>query len=91
MYVRRKEGDRRDAIRFHPTLLAFAGYYRFEPRPVAVVRGNEKGRVERAICHIREAFFIARKFSDLDDLNAQAEQWCRTQAADRPLSAVSVA
>ncbi|KVM60342.1 hypothetical protein WJ60_19395 [Burkholderia ubonensis] len=22
--------------------------------------------------------------SDLDDLNAQAEQWCRTQAADRP-------
>ncbi|HEX8893045.1 MAG TPA: IS21 family transposase [Terriglobales bacterium] len=32
-----------DAIRFHPTLLAFAGHYRFEPRPVAVARGNEKG------------------------------------------------
>ena len=31
-----------DAIRFHPTLLAFAGHYRFEPRPVAVARGNEK-------------------------------------------------
>ncbi|MER8656192.1 hypothetical protein [Mesorhizobium sp. M0847] len=73
-----------DAIRFHPTLLAFAGFYRFEPRPVAVARGNEKGRVERAIRHIREAFFIARKFTDLDDLNAQAEQWCRNQAADRP-------
>jgi hypothetical protein len=75
---------RGDAIHFHPTLLAFAGHYRFEPRPVAVARGNEKGRVERAIRHIREAFFIARKFTDLDDLNAQAEQWCRTQAADRP-------
>ncbi|WP_247355684.1 IS21 family transposase [Bradyrhizobium sp. 160] len=37
-----------DAIRFHRTLLAFAGHYRFEPRPVAVARGNEKGRVERA-------------------------------------------
>jgi transposase len=37
------------AIRFHPTLLAFAGPYRYEPRPVAVARGNEKGRVERAI------------------------------------------
>ncbi|QND60485.1 IS21 family transposase [Mesorhizobium huakuii] len=73
-----------DAIRFHPTLLAFAGFYRFEPRPVAVARGNEKGRVERAIRHIREAFFIARRFTDLDDLNAQAEQWCRNQAADRP-------
>lgn len=32
-----------DAIRFHPTLLSFAGHYRFEPRPVAVARGNEKG------------------------------------------------
>ncbi len=73
-----------DAIRFHPALLAFAGHHRFEPRPVAVARGNEKGRVERAIRHIREAFFIARKFKDLDDLNAQAEQWCRNQAADRP-------
>jgi transposase len=38
-----------DAIRFHPTLLEFAGRYRYEPRPVAVARGNEKGRVERAI------------------------------------------
>jgi transposase len=73
-----------EAIRFHPTLLAFAGHYRFEPRPVAVARGNEKGRVERAIRHIREAFFAARKFTNLADLNAQAEHWCRTQAADRP-------
>ncbi|MGD0107791.1 MAG: IS21 family transposase [Rhodopila sp.] len=40
---------RGDAIRFHPTLLGFAGHYRYEPRPVPVGRGNEKGRVERAI------------------------------------------
>ncbi|KAI3603369.1 Mobile element protein [Cupriavidus necator H850] len=72
-----------DAIRFHPTLLSFAGHYRFEPRPVAVARGNEKGRVERAIRYVRDSFFAARKFADLDDLNAQAEHWCRTQAADR--------
>ncbi len=44
-----------DAIRFNPTLLAFAGHHRFEPRPVAVARGNEKGRVERAIRYIRGA------------------------------------
>ncbi|SAK70585.1 integrase catalytic subunit [Caballeronia glebae] len=31
-----------DAIRFNPALLAFASHYRFEPRPVAVARGNEK-------------------------------------------------
>jgi transposase len=28
-----------NAIRFHPTLVEFAGRYRFEPRPVAVARG----------------------------------------------------
>jgi len=72
-----------DAIRFHPTLLAFAGHYRYEPRPVAVARGNEKGRVERAIRYVRGNFFAARAFADLDDLNAQAECWCTGQAADR--------
>jgi transposase len=72
-----------DAIRFHPTLLEFAGRYRYEPRPVAVARGNEKGRVERAIRFVRGAFFAAREFADLADLNAQAEAWCNGEAADR--------
>jgi len=72
-----------DAIRFNPALLDFAGHYRYEPRPVAVARGNEKGRVERAIRFVRDAFFAARIFKDIDDLNAQADAWCRGQAADR--------
>jgi len=72
-----------DAIRFHPTLLELAAHYRFEPRPVAVARGNEKGRVERAIRFVRDAFFAARTFRDLDDLNAQADAWCQGAAADR--------
>jgi transposase len=71
------------AIRFNPALLAFAGHYRFEPRPVAVARGNEKGRVERAIRYIRDAFFASRTFTDLADLNAQAEAWFLGHAADR--------
>jgi len=74
---------RGDAIRFHPTLLGFAGQYRYEPRPVAVARGNEKGRVERVIRYVRDSFFAARTFKDLDDLNAQAEVWCLGAAADR--------
>lgn len=73
-----------DAIRFHPKLLALAAHYRFEPRPVAPARGNEKGRVERAIRYVRDAFFAARNFTDLADLNAQAHAWCAGQAAERP-------
>ena len=73
-----------DAIRFHPTLLAISAHYRFEPRPVAVARGNEKGRVERAIRYIRDAFFAARSFTDLADLNRQAAAWTATAAIDRP-------
>lgn len=71
------------AIRFNPRLLEFAGHYRFEPRPVAVARGNEKGRVERAIRYIRDNFFAARQFRDLDDLNAQALAWCQGTAMER--------
>jgi transposase len=74
---------RGDAIRFHPALLGFAGHYRYEPRPVAIARGNEKGRVERAIRYVRDAFFAARSFTDIDDLNVQADLWCRGPAADR--------
>lgn len=72
-----------DAIRFNPELLEFSGHYHFEPRPVAVARGNEKGRVERAIRYIRDNFFAARDWKDIDDLNAQAMQWCNETSADR--------
>ncbi len=72
-----------DAIRFHPSLLEFAGHYRFEPRPVAIARGNEKGRVERAIRFIRDSFFAARPWSNLEDLNHQADHWCSNTSMDR--------
>ena len=71
------------AIRFNPSLLALAGHYRFEPRPVAVARGNEKGRVERSIRFIRDSFFAGRTFSDLEDLNAQANVWTSGLASER--------
>ena len=66
-----------------PSQLGLASHYRFEPRPVAVARGNEKGRVERAIRYVRDSFFAARTFTDLADLNAQARAWAAGTAADR--------
>jgi len=64
-----------DAVRFHPTHLQLSSHYRFEPRPCNVARGNEKGRVERAIGYLRTNFFPARSFNDVDDLNRQLAQW----------------
>lgn len=72
-----------DAVRFNPTLLELAAHYRYEPRPVAIARGNEKGRVERAIRYIRTSFFAGREFTDLDDLNSQAHRWCVGVSSER--------
>jgi len=71
------------SVRFNPLLLAFAMHHRFEPRPVAVARGNEKGRVERSIRYVRESFFAGLVFDGLDDLNRKAEEWCEGPAASR--------
>jgi transposase len=63
------------AIRFHPRLLELAGHYHFAPRPCAPGRANEKGKIERQIQYLRDAFFAARTFADVDDLNAQFRRW----------------
>jgi transposase len=73
-----------DAIQFHPRLLELAGHYHFLPRPCAVARGNEKGRVERQIRFLRDRFFAARRFRDVADLNAQFLQWRERWAHARP-------
>jgi len=72
-----------DAIRFNPRLIELAAHHRFEPRPVAPARGNEKGRVERAIRYIRDAFIGGRTWHDLDDINAQATAFATGPADER--------
>lgn len=72
-----------DLIRFHPQILQLAGHYHFAPKPVAVARGNEKGRVERRIRDLRDSFFAARRFSGLDDLNRQLDRWIEQVAHAR--------
>jgi transposase len=74
-----------DHIRFHPHVLELAGHYHFAPQPCAVARGNEKGRVERMIGFLRHAFFAARPFSSVTDLNAQLARWIAEVAHARPV------
>jgi transposase len=62
-------------VRYHPRILEFAGHYHFAPQPCAPYRGNEKGKVERAIHYLRYSFFQARRFADIGDLNAQLAAW----------------
>jgi transposase len=70
--VLEREGE---LVRFHPRILELAGHYHFAPRPCAVARGNEKGRVERRVRDLRESFFAARPFRSLEDLNGQLDGW----------------
>jgi len=74
-----------DHIRFHPRILELAGHYHFAPQPCAVARGNEKGRVERTIRYLRDAFFAARRFTSVADLNAQLTRWIAETAHARPV------
>jgi transposase len=73
-----------NSIRFHPRLLDLCGHYHFAALPCQPRRGNEKGRVERAIRYIRDSFFAARRFTTLQDFNRQALEWRDATAHSRP-------
>jgi transposase len=75
---------RGDEIHFHPRLLELAAHYHFTFRPCRPARGNEKGRVERAIQYVRQSFFAARPFTTLEDFNQQALLWRDQIAHQRP-------
>lgn len=72
------------AVHFHPRLLELVSHYHFQPRPCAPGKGNEKGKVERAIRYVRESFFEGMRFSSLEDLNRRAWAWRDQVAHQRP-------
>ncbi len=75
---------RKDLIHFHPRLLELSAHYHFQPRACRPMRGSEKGRVERTIRYIRDSFFAARYFTNLEVLNRQALKWRDEIALLRP-------
>lgn len=75
---------RGEAIHFNPHLIELSAHYHFQPRPTHPYRGNEKGRVERAIRYLRQAFYAGRSFTSLSELNRQALDWRAAVARSRP-------
>jgi hypothetical protein len=69
-------------IAYNAKLLALAAHYGFLPKACRPYRAKTKGKVERPFRYVREDFFLARSFRDLDDLNAQFAQWL-DQVANR--------
>ena len=62
-------------IAYNAKLLDLAAHYGFLPKACKPYRAKTKGKVERPFRYVREDFFLARTFRNLDDLNAQFVQW----------------
>jgi transposase len=71
-------------VHFHPRLIELCSHYHFQPRPCALGKGNQKGKVERAIRYVRESFFEGTRFTTLEDLNRRAWSWRDSVAHQRP-------
>jgi len=77
------EVDERGIV-YNDKLLALAAHYGFMPKACRPYRAKTKGKVERPFRYVREDFFLARSFRNLDDLNAQFVEWL-DQVANRRL------
>jgi transposase len=75
--------DDQGHIVYNRALIDFARHYGFHPKACRPYRAKTKGKVERPFRYIREDFFLARSFRNLDDLNAQLGHWLGTVANPR--------
>ncbi|MEO0994936.1 MAG: IS21 family transposase [Pseudomonadota bacterium] len=73
--------DSEGVVTYNASLVALLGHYGAAPRACQPYRAKTKGKVERPYRYVRQDFFLARSFRDLDDLNAQFDAW-RTEIAN---------
>jgi transposase len=59
-----------------PEMEAFADRYSFKFRAHKIRDANRSGRVERPFQFIEKNFLNGREFSDWEDLNRRAREWC---------------
>lgn len=62
-------------VTYNASLVALLNHYVVLPRACRPYRAQTKGKVERPYRYVRQDFFLARRFRDLDDLNVQFEAW----------------
>jgi len=66
--------------RWHPTFLAFAQHYGFEPSVGRPGHKERRGKVERPFHYLEHDLLAGRAFASWDDLHAQCRQWLDTVA-----------
>ncbi|WPZ35871.1 MULTISPECIES: IS21 family transposase [Thalassobaculum] len=76
------DGEPRGIV-YNRALVDLARHYGFHPRACQPYRAKTKGKVERPFRYIREDFFLARSFRNLDDLNEQLRRWLDSVANPR--------
>ena len=70
--------DEAGVVTYNASLVALLNHYGAVPRACRPYRAKTKGKIERPFRYIRQDFFLARTFRDLDDLNAQFDGWRET-------------
>lgn len=67
--------DEAGIVTYNASLVALLNHYGAVPRACQPYRAKTKGKVERPFRYIRQDFFLARTFRNMDDLNAQFDVW----------------
>lgn len=73
--------DEAGIVTYNASLVALLNHYGAVPRACRPYRAKTKGKIERPFRYIRQDFFLARTFQNMDDLNAQFDTW-RTGVAN---------
>lgn len=75
--------DADGVVQYNAALVGLLNHYGAVPRACRPYRAKTKGKVERPYRYVREDFWLARRFRNLDDLNAQFAHWRSTVANAR--------
>ena len=78
--VLRRQGN---TVEYQPRLMDFALLAGYTPRSCRPYRAQTKGRVERVIGYLKQAFWPGARFTDLADLNRQVQAWVAEVAHQR--------